>query len=179
MKGKLVMIVLSVVIVIILVLVYIGVFSEVVIEEATMGPYTYAYVSYTGPYKDVLTPMEDLKLKLREAGFTPTRGFGVYYDDPEKIDAKILKSDVGAIIPETEFDKMEANQVNFNFETIEASDYLVAEFKIKNAIADMYIPLKVNYVLSRYLKKNNLPYPSKVIEIFDTNPNRILFLMEF
>ena len=179
MKGKLSMIILISFIAIILILFYIGLFSEVVIEEMTMGPYSYAYVSHTGPYKDVLTPMEDLKLKLREAGFTPTRGFGVYYDDPQKIAANDLESDVGALIPENEFDKIEVNQDNFNFQTIEASDYLVAEFKIKNAVAGMFIPVKVNYVLSRYLKKNNLPYPSKVIEIFETNPDRILFLMEF
>lgn len=154
-------------------------FSKVVIEEATMGPYTYAYISHTGPYKDVLKPMADLELKLREAGFTPTRGIGVYYDDPMKIAAEDLKSDVGSIITEAEFNKIEANQDNFNFETIEVGNYLVAEFQIKNAIADMFIPFKVNYVLSRYLKNNNLPYPSKVVEIFDTNPKRILFLMEF
>jgi len=158
---------------------YMGMFSPLVIEEKEMGPYTYAYVEFTGPYHEIGPSMMELDEKMRAAGFNSTDGIGIFYDDPAQTPAEELRSDVGSIITDADMSLIEENQDNFNFVTLEKRNYLVAEFPIKNMASYMLGPMKVYAEFGKYLEEQGIAVPTKGIEIYDMTNNVILYMMEY
>lgn len=160
-------------------LAYMGYFAQLTIEEKELGPFTIAYTEHIGPYTGVGEPMMRLDEEMRAAGFNPTDGIGIYYDDPAKVPADELRSEVGAVIPDDEMDLIDENQGNFDFQTLERMNYLVAEFPIKNNLSYMLGPMKVYPAFAKYLEEKGIAVPDKGIEYYDMVNKKILFMMEY
>lgn len=157
---------------------YMGFFSKVSITEKKMGPYTYAYIQHTGPYSEVGVPMLELYNKMKEAGFNSTDGIGIYYDDPKKTSKEELRSDVGSIISDEDFGKIEINKDTINFATMEEKIYLTAEFPIKNKLSYMFGPMKIHPAFTKFLEEQGKAVSSKGIEYYDMVNKKIIFMME-
>jgi hypothetical protein len=157
---------------------YMGFFSKVSVTEKKMGPYTYAYIQHTGPYSEVGAPMLELYNTMKEAGFNSTDGIGIYYDDPKKTPKEELRSDVGSIISDEDFDKIEINKDTINFATIEEKIYLTAEFPIKNKLSYMFGPMKIYPAFTKFLEGQGRAVSSKGIEYYDMVNKKIIFMME-
>jgi hypothetical protein len=157
---------------------YMGAFSRVVIEEKEFGPYTYAYVEHVGPYTGVAEPMMKLYEEMEAVGFNSTNGIGIYYDDPKNTPKEELKSDVGSIVSEEDMDKVDEFSDQFNFAELPQANYLIAEFPIKNVMSYMMGPMKVYPAFAKYLESKNIEVPTKGIEYYDMENNKILYMME-
>ncbi len=157
---------------------YMGAFDKIEIQEKSMGPFTYAYIEHIGPYHLIGEPMMKLDEEMRAAGFNPVDGISIYYDDPAKVPAEELRSEVGGIIPETELDMVEENQDKFSFNTLPAQNYLVAEFPIRNTLSYMLGPIMVYPAFTKYLQEQQIEIPDKGIEFYDMTNNKIYFMME-
>jgi DNA gyrase inhibitor GyrI len=168
----------AVILAILMFLSYIGMFSKVSISERKMGPYTYAFVTHVGPYTEVGKPMMELNDKMTEAGFNSIDGIGIYYDDPKQTSKEKLRSDVGSIISTEDLAKVESNKDNFDFATLEESNYIVAEFPIKNPLSYMFGPMKVYPAFTKYLEEKNIEVPTIGIELYDVTNKKILYMME-
>lgn len=157
---------------------YMGMFSRVEVREARMGPYTFAYVEHVGPYASVAEPMMKLDTEMREAGFVSTDGIGLYFDDPRITPAEELRSEIGSIITPEDMGRIEENRDRFQFKTLEAKEYVIAESPIRNLLSYMLGPRKVYPALEAYMYEHGLTVHPVGIEIYDMRENKILFLME-
>ena len=160
---------------------YLGAFSPVKITEKEMGPYTIAYKSFVGEYKETGKVFMDVYNTLKDAGFALTEksdSIGVYYDDPAKVAKDKLRSDCGFVISKEDSIKAIALlKKDVKVMTINNSKCLVVEFPMKNMLSFMIGPMKAYPALMGYAVKNNLKV-GMVYEYYDMKNNLILFIMQ-
>ena len=158
-------------------LTYMGMFKKVTVKIEKKGPYDFAFVEHIGDYSKVSEAMNKLDSDLRQAGFNPTIGIGVYYDNPKMVEKSKLRSEVGSIIPTGELVKIEEKKNDFNFKKLEEAEYRVTEFPYRNKMSFLFAVIKVYPVFNKYIGDNNLQsVPS--IELYDMANKKITFLME-
>lgn len=86
---------------------YFGAFRTIEVREDWIGPYTLAYESHVGDYRQT-GPSVDFMLDLsQKLGATPISGFGFYYDDPSVVEKDKLRSDAGIIIDPKDIGKFQ------------------------------------------------------------------------
>lgn len=130
---------------------YLGGFSTPIATEQTMDPYVIAYTTFTGDYKNVGPTMNKLYDALSGAGVTSFTGVGIYYDDPVIISGASLRSDVGSIISQSDFHKLNKRSSEYQLKVIEGGDKVVVEFPYKNSLSYIIGPIKVYPVLNAYM----------------------------
>lgn len=158
-------------------LAYMGMFKKVTVKIEKKGPYDFAFVEHIGDYSKVSEPMNKLDSYLRQAGFNPTVGIGVYYDNPKMVEKSKLRSEVGSVIPTSELAKIEEKKNDFSFKKIAEAEYMVAEFPYRNKMSFLFAVIKVYPVLNKYISDNKYQsVPS--IELYDMANKKINFLME-
>lgn len=154
---------------------YMGMFSSIAVAEREMGPYTYAFKSFTGPYSNTGPVFDSVYNELTSAGIKSERGIGVYYDNPSEVDSSKLKSDCGSIIAEGDAGKVK-NLKGLLTATMPKGMFMVAEFPIKNSFSYMVGPMKVYPSIAAYIKEKKYK-PSAGVEIYDMKNGVILYLM--
>lgn len=156
---------------------YMGAFLKISAKTENHGPLVYAYVDHVGDYAKVTAPMNELDKKLRDVGFNPTVGIGVYFDNPKLVEKAKLRSEVGSVIPTKELAMTTDQKHDFKFKVLEQKEYVAAEFPYHNFLSFMIAVIKVYPVMNKYLADNKLQsVPS--IELYDMANNKITFLME-
>lgn len=98
---------------------YLGGFTTPVATEKTMSPYVVAYTTFTGDYKSVGPTMNKLYDALSGAGVTSSTGIGIYYDDPAVVSGAALRSDVGSVISQKDFPKLNKKSSDYKLKVIE------------------------------------------------------------
>jgi len=157
---------------------YMGMFDTLNVTEKQMGPFTYAYEEFMGPYQNTMPVFARVKDFLATQGVTAGKGVGVYFDNPAQAPAGKLRSNCGAIIEETDPLKIAALQVQLKIGSFVQADCVVVEFPIKNSLSYMLAPMKVYPVMSKYISAKN--YKSKgTYEIYDSEANKILYVIPF
>ena len=97
--GIIVMIIAVITIVSLIVLARYGLFSSVSISEKNVGPYSLVYKTHIGDYKSVGPIIGELYYDLKNNySIETTKGFGLYYDNPQEVDKAKLRSIVGCIV---------------------------------------------------------------------------------
>ncbi len=132
---------------------YMGIFSPVKVYEMPIGPYTYVYESFVGDYTKTGPIFEKIYRALLKEGLKPTRGIGLYYDDPKTTPKDKLRSDCGSIIEKGDLLKVPGlMKRGFKTRIIMSKPRVVAEFPIRNGLSYMIGPMKVYPALDKYLK---------------------------
>ena len=91
---------------------------------------------------------------LSADNITSTQWIWIYYDNPDTTPADQLKSDVWAIIPESEIYKLNKQSEDYKIKEIPTANSVVIEFTIRNTFSYMVWPIKVYPVLNKYLNEN-------------------------
>ncbi|MFA6431435.1 MAG: GyrI-like domain-containing protein [Candidatus Margulisiibacteriota bacterium] len=160
---------------------YLGAFSPVKVVEREMGPYTIAYKSFVGEYKETGKVFMDVYGILKEAGFAVTEksdSLGIYYDDPAKVAKDKLRSDCGFVISKEDSLKAIALlKKDIKVMTVPQSKCLVIEFPMKNMLSFIVGVMKAYPALNEYAAKNNIK-TGLVYEYYDMKNNKILFTMQ-
>jgi hypothetical protein len=176
---KIIGIVLCVLVVLILgFLAWAGMFASVKAVEQEMGPYTMAYDSFVGPYKDTGMIFQKVDQSLRKDGIVASRGIGIYYDDPQSVPANQLRSECGSIIEDKNLAALEKVKANYKIKTVAKSACLVVEFPARTMMAYMIGPMKAYPVLTAAAKAKSLR-PSLMYEIYDMPGKKIFYVMAF
>lgn len=157
-------------------LAWMGLFGSVKVTTVTMGPITYAYEPFTGPYHKTLPAFEAAYAKLSGINMNVTRGIGVYYDNPDEVAAEKLRSECGSIIEEKDLGRIGDVKNVIAVKTIPAGEYLRAEFPIRNMLSYMIGPMKVYPAIGAELKRLNAP-SQPGIEIYDMDAKKTIYLM--
>jgi hypothetical protein len=159
-----------------LTLAYYGLFAKVTIVEQEVGDFWLLYEKHVGDYKDVGPVIDRIYSKLLgEDGITPSRGFGLYYDDPKKVEKKNLRSIVGCILDKQDESKIDYLKTNYQIKNFPSSKSVIVIFPYKGLPSIFLGVLKVYPKLSEYLAhKKYSPVP--VMEIYDRPNEKIVYV---
>jgi hypothetical protein len=159
-----------------LTLAYYGIFAKVDIVEQEVGDFWLLYEKHAGDYKDVGPVIDKIYSKLLgEDGITTSRSFGLYYDDPKKVDKKNLRSIAGCILDKQDEDKIDYLQKNYQIKKFPASKSVIVVFPYKGIPSIFLGVVKVYPKLAEYLAHKKYP-PVPVMEIYDRPNEKIVYL---
>lgn len=172
-------IILSVLIVALIGAWYLGVFSTLNIEDKKEGGFTAAGLEFTGPYSEVGKHMKAVDEKLKSAGITSKRGFGIYYDDPKTTPPKKCRSFIGTVLEEKELDKISRlRSEGFKIDYIPLSEAVVTTFPAKSSLSYMIGPMKVYPAMSKYLEDKKYTV-TRSLEVYDMPAKKITYIMQY
>jgi DNA gyrase inhibitor GyrI len=159
---------------IVLFLHYMGIFTSINITERQIGPYTYAYEEFVGPYQNTVPVFVRVNNFLSAQNVTAGNGIGVYFDNPAQVPAYKLRSNCGAVIDETDTVKLSAVPLQqLKIGSIEQMNCAAAEFPIKNFLSYMFAPMKVYPAISKYMADKGYK-PRESYEIYDVPDKKIV-----
>ncbi|MDP4239191.1 MAG: hypothetical protein Q8904_06950, partial [Bacteroidota bacterium] len=108
----------------------------------------------------------------------PLRQFGIYFDNPQKVEQSKLRSEVGCILENADTSKVFWLKARFNIKTYPVKRYITAEFPFKGRMSILIGILKIYPALTKYAKKNGYGETGPIMEIYDMPNNKILYRKE-
>lgn len=154
---------------------YMGVFKTLQVTEQELGPYTYVYERFVGPYKDTGPVFKKVEAALKADGITPDKAIGIYYDNPEKVAKEKLRSDCGIVLKESDLAKVPALKKKYPVGTLPKKMSMVVEFPMRNMFSYMLGPIKCYPVLTQYAREKG----HKIGVVYELYlEDKTLFVME-
>jgi len=160
----------------VLALAYYGLFARVVIEEREMGGFVLVYENHKGPYQEVGGIIEKIYSSLLgEYNVTGSKGFGLYYDDPQAVRKEDLRSIAGCILDGE--DAGSSAYIGGRYKTAKypRSKCVTAEFPFRGTFSIFLGILKVYPKLKEHMDKNGYP-PVPIMEIYDSSNRKIIYV---
>ena len=158
---------------------YIGSFTSIKAEDAIEGGYKVVGLEFTGSYSKSGKWMTEVNEKLKNMGLTFSKGFGIYYDNPQTTPSEKCRSFVGNILGEKDFNKIsELKSAGFKIDSVARSNSVIAEFPLKSNLSYMVGAMKAYPVLSKYIAEKNLKVTLS-IEIYDIPAKKIIYIMQY
>lgn len=164
-------------IILISVLTYYGMFAQVTISEQETGPFWLVYEKYIGDYKNVGPIMEKLSRDLKQKESVETsRGFGLYFDNPQEVAKEKLRSLVGCIVAEKDANKIPGLQARYNVKLYPVSKSVVASFPFRGHPSIFVGIFKVYPKIFSYVKDHNYS-PVPIMELYDLPNKKISYVL--
>jgi hypothetical protein len=104
-----------------------------------------------------------------------TKGFGLYYDNPQEVSKDKLRSIVGCIIEGKAIEEIRQLTVKYGLKEYPFSKSVVAEFPYKGKLSIILGVFKVYPKLSRFLKERKYTQ-TPIMEIYDQPNERIKYI---
>ena len=134
---------------------YYGGFKTVIVSIKEEGGETLIYEKIIGDYKQSGEVMDKIyKSLLNEDKIETYKGFGIYYDNPKKIEKTKLRSEAGCIIEKKNINKLPAIREKYNIKKIPIKKYITTEFPYKNKISIFFSIMKVYPALTKFAINN-------------------------
>lgn len=156
---------------------YFGIVQKIQINEQEIGPFKVAYETHLGDYSEVGAVQEKIFQSLVSDGINTTRGFGIYYDNPDEVKKEDLRSEVGVIIDEKDYSKVNVLRGRYNIKDIARSKSIVATFPYRNKFSIMLGIFRVYPKLNEYIEDKGYA-ESPVMEIYDLKNQKIYYIIE-
>lgn len=159
---------------------YMGYFATLKVTEKAVGPYTLVYEDYTGPYQNTGPVVQVVFDRLTKDGIKTTDGFGIYLDNPSKVPASQLRSQVGCVIADKDLKAFKKVAKNYKVMKLEKKMSLTTEFPIKNNLSYMIGPMKAYPALMNYMteKKITNEQIGTCLEYYDMAGMKITFVFQ-
>ncbi len=168
-----------VVLFIIVLLIYLsryGLFASVNITEKSIGPYLLVYEKHVGDYKNVGPIMDKLYYDLKDNySIETTKGFGLYYDNPQDVDKDKLRSIVGCIVENKSLIDLKILGNKYGVKNFPSSESVVAEFPYKGKISIILGIFKVYPKLSTYINDHKHAQ-TPIMELYDQPNEKIEYI---
>lgn len=153
-----------------------GLFAKAQISEREVGPLLLVYVQHYGDYSKVGVKMDELYYDLRDNfSIETTKGFGIYYDNPQKVSKDKLRSVVGCIVEGKTIDELEKVSRKYGVNEYPLSKSIVAEFPYKGKMSVIIGVLKVYPKLNEYIQAKQLR-ETPIMELYDQPNQRIEYI---
>lgn len=154
---------------------YLGGFSKIEFQVAEAGGEILVYEEMVGDYAQSNTVMDKVYYSLlNDYNIETTKGFGIYYDDPQKVESTKLRSEIGSVLEEKDSVRIAELCDRFQVKFCPEQTCIVTEFPFKGPISVMIGLIKVYPAMNEYLKANNLNNDSPIMEIYDV-PNKKIY----
>ena len=156
---------------------YYGGFTKIAFEQAELGGETIVWEEMIGDYKDSPIVMDKVyNSLLSDFNISTTRGFGIYYDNPQMVDPNKCRSDLGCIVDNIDSTSLSAIEAKFKVKKLEYHKCVVAVFPYKGQMSVVVGLTKVYPALNEYIKNNNIAN-GPVMEIYDIANKTITYRM--
>lgn len=176
---KIILIVLAIlVILLIVVYVYFGGFRKIKFNVKALGGETIVYENVTGDYSQ--TPKVTNKIYyslLNNEKIETTKGIGIYYDHPKKVDKDRLRSEIGCIIEDADSATLTKLSENYQVKTLPQSDFITTEFPFKGKLSVLFGIMKVYPAMEKFNKENGY-IDGPITEIYDVPNKKIIYRKE-
>ncbi|MFP4622504.1 MAG: GyrI-like domain-containing protein [Bacteroidales bacterium] len=155
---------------------YYGGFKKISLQIREEGGETLVYEEVKGDYKNTAAVMDKIYYSLlNDENIETFKGFGIYYDDPKKVDKEKLRSEAGCILEYADRDNFREFEKQYQLKTFPKKQYLTAEFPWKGKMSVMFSILKVYPALNKYVRANGYDVDTAVMEIYDIPNGKILY----
>jgi hypothetical protein len=155
-----------------------GLFHSIDIKEQSQGPFILVYEKNTGDYKLAGSLMDRVYYDLKDKyNIETTKGFGIYYDNPEKVDRISLRCIAGCIVETGKINDFGFLKEKYKTAELPASNAVTVSFPYNGKISVLLGVFKVYPKLSSYIEENKYP-ENPVMEIYD-QPGGIIKYIAF
>ena len=155
---------------------YYGGFAAPQISISAPGGETLIYEKIEGDYRQSGAIMDRIYYSLlNEDQIETYKGFGIYYDNPQKVGVNELRSEAGCILEEKDLERLPELQKKYLVRTFPATKYLVTEFPYKNNLSALFSLIKVYPALNKFALENGFSEDSAVMEIYDIPNQKIIY----
>ena len=156
-----------------------GYFASPTISEEITGPYILVYEKHSGDYKNSARIMEGIHYDLVNNHHLETKqGFGIYYDDPEKVGKEQLRSLIGCIV-KSDTGLLDPDlQSRYIVREFPSGLSVVATFPYKGQLSIAAGVIRTYPVLKAFLQERKLP-ASPIMEIYDMEQDKILYIAPY
>jgi hypothetical protein len=178
---KIALIILGLVVIIMAALfIYYGGLRKVDFNIAKQGGETLIYEEQIGDYSKSAGPIDRIYYSLLEnEGIETFRGFGIFYDNPQKVEKSRLRSEVGNILEDPDPAILKKLEGKYNIKTLPEKEYIVTEFPYRGKMSVMMGIMKVYPAMNRYLRENGYDENGFVMEIYDIPGRKIVYRKTF
>ena len=174
--GIIVIIIAVIAIVSLMVLARYGLFYSVSIPEKNVGPYLLVYKTHVGDYKSVGPIIGELYSDLKNSySIEATKGFGLYYDNPQQVDKAKLRSIVGCIVEGRSVEDLKKVTSKYGVKEYPSSKSVVAEFPYKGKMSILIGVFKIYPKLASYIKEHKYTQ-TPIMELYDQPNKRIEYI---
>ncbi|MCX6807372.1 MAG: hypothetical protein NTZ80_00995 [Patescibacteria group bacterium] len=156
---------------------YMGLFKRIKIIEKEIGPYQLVYEEYIGDYSNTEKIADSIYSSLLADGVKTYRAFGIHYDDPRVIEKDKLRSMVGCIVEEKDYDKINALTNKYKMRIFEQKNRIVTDFPLRGRSPIFFSLLRVYPALDVYMKSRGYKR-GEIMEIYDTPSQKITYAAE-
>ncbi|MBF0398821.1 MAG: GyrI-like domain-containing protein [Desulfobacterales bacterium] len=169
-------IILLVTIIMLLILLRYGLLASVKITEKKVGPYLLIYKKHIGDYKNVGSIIDKLYYDLKDNyGIDVTKGFGLYYDNPQEVPKEQLRSIVGCIIEGKLIEDLNNLTKKYGVKEYPESKSVVAEFPYKGKLSIILGVFKVYPKLNTIISNQKHPQ-NPIMELYDQPNEKIEYI---
>jgi len=155
---------------------YYGGFRKIDIQISKTGGETLVYEKIKGDYRQSSVVMDKIyDLLLKNDKVQTYRGFGIYYDNPEKVEKSKLRSEAGCVIEHSDLEKISTIKENYSVKEFPKKKYIVTEFLYKGKISVFFSIMRVYPALREFARQNGYKENSPVMEIYDIPNEKILY----
>ncbi len=134
---KIILIILAILLVLIIgIYAYYGGFRKIKFNVERQGGETIVYENMLGAYKQA--PQIQNKIYyalLNDEKIETTKGIGVYYDNPKKVEEAKMRSEIGCVLNDTDSATLEKLAGKYQIKTLPESNFIVAEFPYKGTLS--------------------------------------------
>jgi hypothetical protein len=158
---------------------YWGAFKRVKFSVVEQGGETLVYQEMTGDYSQSGVVMDKVYYSLlNDYQIETFKGFGIYHDNPQKVEKSKLRSEVGCILEVSDYHRIGELESNFQIKTYPEAKYIVTEFPYKGKFSVIFGIMKVYPALNKFVKQNAYSEQGAVMEIYDTPNQKIVYRKE-
>jgi len=159
---------------------YYGGFSSIDVTTSVEGGETVIYKDVVGDYSQTPVITDEIyHTLLNEYKIETTKGFGVFYDNPQQVDKNKLRSKVGCIL-DSEIDSLTQAKLSDKYKImiLPKGNYVTTEFPMKGMLSVMIGIFRVYPAINKYIEENNITEDGPITEIYDTPNKKIIYRKE-
>lgn len=177
---KIILIVIIVLVAIVLVAyIYYGGLSKVEVKEEMQGGEGLVYEDVVGDYAQSGKITDKVYYSLlNNEKIATTKGFGIFYDDPQVVDKSKLRSEIGCVVEGLDSAQMAALASKYKVKTYPEATYVTTEFPFKGHMSIMIGLMKVYPMIDKYIKEHGISDKGAIMEIYDVPNKKIIYRKE-
>lgn len=177
---KIVLIVFAVLIAVVVVAyIYYGGLSKVVVKEEVQGGEVLVCEEVVGDYAQSGKFTDKVYYALlNNEGIATTKGFGVFYDNPQQVEKSKLRSDIGCIVEGLDSTQIANLSDKYKVRIYPQANYVTAEFPFKGHMSVMIGLMKVYPQIDEYIKERAISDKGSIMEIYDVPNKKIIYRKE-
>jgi len=152
-----------------------GAFEKIEFEEKEQAELILIGEKHVGDYAMTGEVQDRLYEELKEKGIETYKGFGIYYDNPREVTKENLRSFVGSILEEKDYDKLEILNVEYDVRILNKQKVVYTSMPYKSKMSIMFGVFKVYPKASIYLTEKAYKQNAN-LEIYDIPNKKIHYI---